>query len=281
VEPFDRGDDDVVEAAGERLGVLGGDGDLQDREVVERDREHGRVDVLGQEGPHAPDRLVHLLLDARDLGPVLELREHERDPGRRRPARALQARHGLQRLLERSRDVLRDDLGRGTRVARDDREGGDLERGDELLLERAEGDRAEHGRHDGDERDEGAVLEGELGELVHGVPVRSAWVGGQGARSAKPWRTWSGPSARSAATSSGAVCPAMSSSTTTPPTHSRAPSSRAARAGGRPPATRRARYSRRTSNSVWWTKGARVGSASTTRPISATRAAPSPENTAR
>ena len=81
--------------------------------------------------------------------------------------RRLEPGDALDRGLDGRRDIGVDDVGRGARVARHDRELRELDRRREFLLEARERDPAEDRGDDGDERDERAVLHAERGEQVH------------------------------------------------------------------------------------------------------------------
>ncbi len=114
VDLAERGAGDLV---GERADVVGaGDGDGDDREVVEAEREHLRVDVLGQLVGDAVDRREQLLLGEGEVGAVGEARRHAGEPGRARGRRRLEPGDALDRGLDRRRDIRVDDVGRGAGV---------------------------------------------------------------------------------------------------------------------------------------------------------------------
>jgi hypothetical protein len=83
----------------------------------------------------------------------------------------LEAGDDLHRLLDRRRDVVVDHLGRRAGVRADDRDLRELHVGRQLLLERRQGDPAEHGDDDGDEGDQRAVAQAEDGQKMHEAPV--------------------------------------------------------------------------------------------------------------
>ena len=168
VHVFDVGDDAGLELRLDGLGVvIAGDGELDDREVVDARGDDVGLDPVGQLRRDAVDRLRHLLLGRGEIGVVVEGCLHDRRVrGAGRRAR-LQPGDALYRRLDRRGDVGVDHLGRGTRVGGDDDEGGELDRGDQFLLEAVERDAAEDGGDDGDQGDQRAVLEAQDGEIRH------------------------------------------------------------------------------------------------------------------
>ena len=155
------------------LVVVAGDGELDDGEVVDAGRDDVRLDALGQLARDAVDRLVIFCSAVARSVPyvkdawmiealVVLVAVVDSSPGTPWIAD-----------LDRRRDVVADDLGRGARVGRDDDELRELDRGDELLLEAREREPAEDRRDDRDEGDERAVLEAQDGEVRHGWP--SLW----------------------------------------------------------------------------------------------------------
>ena len=176
VDVGDLAERGALDLVGEGADVVDArDGDLQHGEVVEAQREHLRVDVLGQLAGDAVHGRQQLLLGEREVGAVGEARRDAREARRARRRRRLEPGDALDRGLDRGRDIRVHDVGRRARVARHDRELRELDRRRELLLEARERDPAEDRDDHGDERDERAVLHAERSKQVHCSILAGAW----------------------------------------------------------------------------------------------------------
>ena len=140
------------------------------RRGVDVESADARVDAGGQA------QAAQVLLDRRlrllDVGAELELGDQQGYRVGRRRLQMSQPRHGLDRALDRLGD-LAGDVGRtGAGIWRDDGDDGEVDVGQQLLLERAPGADAGDEQSDREQQRDAALADGELGESTHWV---SSW----------------------------------------------------------------------------------------------------------